>query len=345
MTPPALSPASPRDSADRELSGARPRFHGIVPPLVTPLAGPDILDVEGLGRLVEHVVGGGVHGLFMLGTTGEGPSLSHALQREVIDRVVRFVAGRVPVLVGITDASMEESVSLACAAATSGADAVVAATPYYFPAAQEPLVRWARDLANRVPLPLLLYNMPEMTKVVLEPDTLRQLAACPNIVGVKDSSGDLDYFGRVTQLARHERPEWTVLIGPELLLPEAHALGGHGAIPGGANVLPRLFVDLHEAVRAGDTRRVDALRARARQLARLYDVGHMPGRIVVGLKTALSALGICCDGVASSFETFGGEQRQQVEAILDALEPTLFGIGSESFTVGRRRGNREQPNG
>jgi 4-hydroxy-tetrahydrodipicolinate synthase len=147
------------------------RFHGIVPPLVTPLLAADAIDVGGLERLVEHVVSGGVHGLFVLGTTGEGPSLSHRLQKELIDRVVRLVAGRVPVLVGISDTSMEESLSLARAAATSGADAVVATTPYYFPAGQEPLVRWGRDLASHVPLPLLLYNMPEMTKVVLEPDT------------------------------------------------------------------------------------------------------------------------------------------------------------------------------
>ena len=298
-----------------------PRFHGIVPPLVTPLAAPDALDVEGLGRLVEHVVGGGVHGLFILGTTGEGPSLSHAVQRELIERVVRLVAGRVPVLVGISDASFQESVILATAAAASGADAVVAAPPYYFPLAQEPLVRWARQLSQRVPLPLLLYNMPEMTKVVFEPDTLRRLADCPNIVGFKDSSGNLDYFAEVAGLARELRSDWSVFVGPELLLPEACGLGGDGAIPGGANILPRLFVELYEAVRAGESDRVDELRSRAKKLARLYDVGHMPGRIVVGIKTGLATLGICRDAVASSFETFDARQRRQIETILEDLGP------------------------
>ena len=301
----------------------QPPLHGIVPPLITPLESPDSLDVQGLERLVEHVVGGGVHGLFILGTTGEGPSLSHPVQRELVERVVPLVAGRVPVLVGISDASVQESVTLAKTAAASGADAVVAAAPYYFPSAQEPLIRWARGLSERVPLPLVLYNIPEMTKVVFEPDTIRRLADCPNIVAIKDSSGDLGYFAQLAEIVRELRPDWSLLVGPELLLPEACALGGHGGIPGGANVLPRLFVDLYEAVLAGESDRVGLLRSRVQKLGRLYDVGRMPGRIVVGIKTALAALGICRDTVASSFEIFDARQRRQVEEILEDLGPVV----------------------
>jgi 2-dehydro-3-deoxy-D-pentonate aldolase len=325
MTMPRSTTITPRGAASPEPLSAVPRFHGIVPPLVTPLLAADTLDVDGLERLVEYVVGGGVHGLFVLGTTGEGPSLSHSLQKELVDRVVRLVAGRVPVLVGISDAALEESVTLARAAATSGAAAVVAAAPYYFPAGQEPLVRWGRDLAARVPLPLLLYNMPEMTKVVLETDTLRQLADYPNIVGVKDSSGDLTYFDELIRVAQDLRPDWSVFVGPELLLPEAHRRGAHGGIPGGANVLPRLFVDLYEAVCDGDVTRVEALRSRAQQLAQLYEVGRMPGRIVVGIKTALALMGICHDAVASSFERFDDESRRRVHEILVSLDvPTMI---------------------
>jgi dihydrodipicolinate synthase/N-acetylneuraminate lyase len=318
MTMPATRPAACRPTAETA-AGTLPRFHGIVPPLVTPLRDADTLDVAGLERLVEHVVGGGVHGLFILGTTGEGPSLATAVQQELVGRVVRLVDGRVPVLVGITDASPAESVALARCAAERGADAVVAAPPFYFPAAQEPLVRWGRDLAARVPLPLLLYNMPEMTKHVLEPDTIRRLADCPNIVGVKDSGGDLGSFADVVGVARAMRPDWSLFVGPELLLPEAYELGGHGAIPGGANVMPQLFADLDAAVRACDTPRVETLRGRARQLARLYDVGEMPGRIVVGIKMALSIMGICEDAVASAFERFGVDQRRRITEILAGL--------------------------
>ncbi|MCE9631546.1 MAG: dihydrodipicolinate synthase family protein [Planctomycetia bacterium] len=295
------------------------RFHGIVPPLVTPLLAADVLDIAGLERLVGHVLGGGVHGLFLLGTTGEGPSLSHAVQRDLVQRVMSLVDGSVPVLVGITDTAVAESVALARVAAESGATAVVAAPPYYFPMSSDALACWASQLAERVPLPLVLYNMPEMTKVSFGADTVRRLADSPTIVGFKDSSGDLGFFADVAAIVRDVRPDWSLFVGPELLLPEAHAIGGHGGIPGGANVCPRLFVDLYEALVAGDSGRVAALVAQVRVLARIYDVGRMPGRIIVGIKAALAARGICGTTVASSFEQFDDGQSRRIHDIVASL--------------------------
>jgi 4-hydroxy-tetrahydrodipicolinate synthase len=145
------------------------------------------------------------------------------------------------------------------------------------------------------------------------------LTDCPNIVGVKDSSGDMAFFAEVSAIVRELRPDWSLFVGPELLLPEAHALGGHGGIPGGANLYPRLFVDLHEALLAGDRDRVAAVLAQARLLAQLYEVGRMPGRIVVGIKAALAARGICSPAVASSFEQFDDGQHRRVRDILAVL--------------------------
>lgn len=116
-------------------------FHGIVPPW-SPLSDRDVLDVEGLQRLVEHLIVGGVHGIFILGTTGEAPSLSYRLRRELINRVCQQVGARLSVLVGITDTSFVESVHLANHAAESGAAAVVLSTPYYFPAGQTEPARY-----------------------------------------------------------------------------------------------------------------------------------------------------------------------------------------------------------
>src|SRR5262245_51773943 len=112
---------------------------GIFPPIVTPLRDRDTLDVDALERLIEHVLGGGVDGLFLLGSTGEGPGLSHRLRMDVVERGCRVVAGRVPVLVGVTDTSFAESLRLASCAAAAGAQAVVLAPPSYFPASQEEL--------------------------------------------------------------------------------------------------------------------------------------------------------------------------------------------------------------
>src|SRR5262249_46094961 len=157
----------------------------------------DELDLQGLERLVEHLITGGVHGLFVLGSTGEGPSLTHRLQREMVERTTELVAGRVPVLVGITDPSLAEALDLAEFAADAGAQAVVAAPPPYFPPSQAELVAFMERLAEEQPLPLLLYNMPGMTKVRFEPDTVRRLMEVEKIAGLKDSSADMIAFHRV----------------------------------------------------------------------------------------------------------------------------------------------------
>ena len=218
------------------------KLTGIVPPLVTPLRNIDELDTLGLSRLIEHVIEGGVRGLFILGTTGEAPSLSYHLRREMIKQTCQLAAGRVPVLVGITDTAFVESVTLAECAAAAGATAVVLTTPYYFPAGQTELISYVRHIVDRLPLPLVLYNMPSLTKVWFEHETLRRLATLPQIVGVKDSSGDLDYFRELIQL-KSARPDFSIMIGPEALLPAAMSAGGDGAVAGGANICPRLFVE------------------------------------------------------------------------------------------------------
>jgi len=298
------------------------RLGGIIPPLVTPLRGRDELDREGLGRLIEHVLAGGVHGLFILGTTGEAPSLSYRLRRELIDRVCEAVAGRVPVLVGITDTAFVESVGIAESARAAGADAVVLATPYYFPAGQTELIGYVQRICDALPLPLVLYNMPSLTKVWFEQATLESLAPIPNIIGIKDSSGDLDYFGRLISL-KQLRPDWSIMIGPEAMLGDSLALGGDGGVAGGANLLPSLFVERFHACRAGD----DAAGARLQQhildLQRIYEIGKYASRFIKATKCALSLIGVCDDFMAEPFNRFLPPERRRVAEILRESFPEL----------------------
>ena len=277
------------------------KLHGIVPPIVTPLAGRDALDDEGLERLVAHLLDGGVHGVFVLGSTGEAPSLSYALRRRLIRRVCELVAGRAPVLVGITDTAFVESVNLAKAAADAGASAVVLSTPYYFPAGQAELTEYIQDILPQLPLDAVLYNMPGCTKVWFEIDTLRRLASIEEIIGIKDSSGDLEYFAALVGL-RDERPDWSILVGPEHLLVETMRLGGDGGVCGGANMFPRLFVECYEAAAAGNTQRTEELTARITDIQRLYAIGKYPSRFIKATKCALSILGICNDFLAEPFQ-------------------------------------------
>lgn len=294
------------------------KLRGIVPPLVTPLRDRDALDLDGLQRLVEHVIGGGVSGLFILGTTGEAPSLSYRLRRELIDRVCQLTAGRVPVLVGITDTSFIESVQLARHSADAGAAAVVLSTPYYFPAGQTELTGYIEHLVAELPLPLVLYNMPSLTKVWFEIDTLRKLASLDRIIGIKDSSGDLDYFARLMSL-REVRPDWSIMIGPEAMLPEAIRLGGDGGVAGGANVFPRLFVNCFEAAIANDEARLTKLRQTINDLQKIYEIGKYASRFIKATKCALSLRGICDDFMAEPFHRFHAPERERVRQILDSL--------------------------
>ena len=296
---------------------ARP-LRGIIPPMVTPLCERDALDHPGLERLVEHILSGGVHGLFILGTSGEAPDLSHRLRRELVDRVCRQVAGRVPVLVGITDTSFVESVALAHHAAEMGADALVTSTPYYFPAGQPELIEFVERLLAEMPLPLFLYNMPQMTKLHFEADTLRHLTQLPGLAGIKDSSGDMHYFERILDVAQ-QRPDWSVLVGPEHLLAKTMALGGHGGVCGGANVWPQLFTGLYNAICDGKNTEVERWETQLIQLGKIYQIGRHASAVIKGLKCSLSLLGICDDFMAEPFTRFRAPERQRVREVLQQI--------------------------
>jgi 4-hydroxy-tetrahydrodipicolinate synthase len=296
------------------------RFRGIVTPLVTPLVDRDTLDEPGLQRLVEHVIAGGVQGIFILGSTGEAPSLSYRLRCEVIARTCQLVHHRVPVLVGITDTAFVESLKVARAAADAQADAVVLSTPYYFPAGQTELTTYVQHLTQELPLPLMLYNMPSLTKVAFEIETLRRLAEIGTILGVKDSSGDLEYFAGLVAL-RTVRPDWSILIGPEHLLCAAVQLGGDGGVAGGSNVLPRLFTDCYEATVRRDMARAEQLIQQINAFQEIYTVGKYASRYIKATKSALSLLGICSDFMAEPFNHFLPPQRAQVRAILQRFVP------------------------
>jgi len=291
---------------------------GIIPPMVTPLTGPDALDVAGLERLLEHLITGGVHGLFLLGTTGEGPSLSYRLRRELIDRTCRVVRKRVPVLVGITDTAASEALAVARHAADAGADVAVMAPPFYFPMGQSELLDYTQRMASALPLPLMLYNMPANTKVAFEPQTVRRLVDHPRIIGMKDSSGDLGYFDEILAIAR-ERPDWTELIGPEDLLGEAVARGGQGGVNGGANLHPRLYVKLYEALVRREQATVAELQRQVCKVQEIYKIGMGGSAIAKGLKCALSLLGVCNDAMAEPFERFAPPERERVRMLLSGL--------------------------
>jgi dihydrodipicolinate synthase/N-acetylneuraminate lyase len=302
---------------------------GIIPPMVTPLRGRDELDIAGLERLIEHIIGGGVTGLFILGTTGEGPSLSYRLRREVIQRTCKVVKGRVPVLVGITDTAFIESVNLAKVSLDAGADAVVLAPPYYLPEGQPELQEYLAHIVPELPLPLYIYNMPALTKVSFELDTVKRAMDEPRIIGLKDSSGNMTYFHRAVELIKG-RPDWSLLMGPEEMLFDAVLAGGHGGVNGGANLFPELYVELYQMAQRGDLARAHALHSQVMQVSSsLYGVGRHPSAIIKGIKCALACTGVCDDFMAEPFHRFRAEERARVQRSVEELKASIAKLISE----------------
>jgi len=290
----------------------RKPLRGVITAMITPLRDRDQLDHAGLERLIEHLIGGGVHGLFILGTTGEAPGLSYRLRAELIQRTCKQVAERLPVIVGITDTAFVEAVSLAAAARKFGAQAVVASAPYYFPASQVELLEYLEHLAAEVPLPVFLYNAPTNTHHTFQPSTVLRAADIPHVIGLKDSGGNMAYFHTVVELLKG-RPDFTLLVGPEELMAEAVLMGAHGGMCGGSNFFPQLYVQLYQAALAKDMEQIRLLHSRVMRIsATIYRVGRHASSYLKGLKCAVSLLGISEDFMAEPFRAFGSAERDKV---------------------------------
>ncbi|MDP6636518.1 MAG: dihydrodipicolinate synthase family protein [Phycisphaerae bacterium] len=285
-------------------------LRGIVPPMATPLLDSDTLDVDGTERLIEHILAGGASGLFIMGTTGEGPSLGRALRGDLVEHACRIVDGRVPILVGVTDTSLSESVSLAKKSDSCGAAAIVATHPCYFKASQADILDYVGRLADRSPLPLFLYNIPGCTKLSFEPETVRAAADIPGVVGIKDSCGDIEHFRQIAE-ALADRPDFTLMIGPDKLTAQAISLGAHGAVSGGGNLFPDHYVALYRAARDGDQETVNKLQERVVLIYdTIYHAVEDPSSYVKGLKCALRCMGICGDAMAPPLQSLTDSQRQ-----------------------------------
>jgi 4-hydroxy-tetrahydrodipicolinate synthase len=292
---------------------------GIIPPIVTPLISNTDLDVQGLKNLIDHILNGGVHGVFLLGTTGEATNLDYNLRKEFINRACEFVGKKVPVVVGITDTCMQGSLEIATAAKNAGADALVISSPYYLPISQSEFVHYLQELVPQLPLPFMMYNMPGCTKMHMSLNTVRKAKEL-GAIGIKDSSGNLPYLLSLIEEFK-DSPEFSVIAGTEIFLPETIKAGGHGAVAGGANIFPSLFVELYEASVIDDTEKIEFLLKKLMLIEeKIYNVGAYSSKYIKTIKSALSAMGICNDFVAMPFHRFDTVKTNQIKQNLKEME-------------------------
>lgn len=295
-------------------------FRGIITAMVTPLKDQTTLDVAGLDRLIEHLIAGGVHGLFPLGTTGEASALPMELRIEVIERTCREAKGRVPVVVCVTDTSLVEATRLAHKAQDCGAAAISSAPPNYYSITQDEILRYFEKLAADSGMPLLLYNAPGNTHHTISPETVCRAAQIENVVGLKDSGMSMGYFHEVAA-SLAGRDDFSLLVGPEELLAECVLLGGHGGMAAGSNIDPQLFVELYEAAVAGNMEQVVPLHRQAVAFGRAIYHGNNPLR---GLKCGLRLLGICSGTLSEPLADYSGEESAIVQQYIEQHRSRLL---------------------
>ncbi|PVX81145.1 dihydrodipicolinate synthase family protein [Paraburkholderia unamae] len=270
-------------------------LHGIVPPVVTPLTTDMEVDAPSLRRVVRHLIDGGVHGLFILGSSSEVVFLDAQRRAEVIRIVMEEAGGRVPVIAGVIDIATDRCIQHAREARALGVDALVLTAPFYTRTSQAEIVDHFCYVRDAVDLPLIAYDIPVCVNIKLERETLHKLYARKAIVGLKDSSGD-DGNMRMVMRDFAAHPDFAVLTGSEITVDYALLGGGHGAVPGLANVDPAGYVRLYDAARKGDW---VAARAEQQRLIELFEIvfqGYPDtsrnASGVGGFKTAMQMMGL-----------------------------------------------------
>ena len=297
------------------------KLTGLIPPMVTPLDAKRRLDKKGTKNMVNHLLKGGVDGIFLLGTTGEGPHLSYAIREELVKTVCRLVKGRVPVLVGITETDMDDAVAFAAKCKAHGAAAVVAAPPYYFKLTQAECVAWFTEMADRLPLPLVVYDMPAHTDTIIEPAPIANLAAHPNIIAMKDSSSIIALFNKFRVALEPYAGKFSLFMGPDEAMGEAVLLGADGGVCTGANLWPAQFKAMYLAAKAGDVEKVRRLqRFTTMSSYLLYGLGQGQIGFLKGVKCALAEMGLIQNVLAAPFTPFEGADRRKVRAALKTLK-------------------------
>ena len=223
------------------------KVEGIIPALITPMNPDESINEEGLRAVIEYMINGGVHGIFILGSQGESFALTIEERKRVIARAIEVTDGRVPVYVGTGMITTALAVQMTELARTLGADAVSVITPYFIKPSQKELIDHYKSIAEAASeMPVLLYNNPMRTGVNIEVETVLALADVNNIAGVKDSSADLIQTMNYIEATRGR--DFSVLVGNDALIFAALVSGGKGAVAATANVAPALIVGIYNAV-------------------------------------------------------------------------------------------------
>lgn len=292
------------------------QVRGIIPPLVTPMRPDEDVDYPTLRKLIDYQISCGVHGIFVLGTTGECYALDADEKQKIVAATVEQVNKRVPVFAGTGAETTREAIRHTKMAEREGVDGVSVITPYFIMPSQAEIIDHYRRLAESTSLPVVLYSNPSTCGGLrIEPETVAKLASIKNIVAIKDSSGDLQ---NTIETVRLVSDDFAVLMGRDTLIAPALLFGAKGAVPASGNLAPKLVVEIYDSFRAGDIERCKAAQKRLSPVRIALTIGTAPGVV----KQAMAMIGWDVGPSRSPIAPLSAEKRAKLKEILTQAQLT-----------------------
>lgn len=287
---------------------------GVIPPIITPVDSNDNLDVEGLKRVIDHVIDGGVHGVFVLGSNGEFYALNYENQKRAIEITVKHVNGKVPVYAGASAITTNACVKLAKMAEEAGADALTVLTPMFINPSETELFNHFKAIAETTRLPVLLYNNPGKTTNDISVGLLKKLAEIDNIVGIKNTNLN---FAQTLKFLYETRDisNFNVLAGTDYFIYATLVHGGVGCVAGTANVAPAMVVDIYDKFIAGDHAGALEAQYKLMPLRDAYGYGSFP----VVMKDCLNLMGLNVGDPVKPIDHCSAERLMALKKVLSDL--------------------------
>ena len=293
------------------------RFEGIFSPTITPLDEKERIDETAFVKQLNRLIDNGVHGIYLLGSSGEFTTLTNTERERAMDIATKTIAGRVPVICCVMDTSTQRVIQNIETAQQFEIDAVAATPGYYYPSTDDAdIIQFYHAIAASTELPVLIYNIPSTAKTAIKPHTVAQLADdCNNIVGMKDSSGDwINCLNLLTLLG--EREDFAIMIGSHFIIGAAVLFGANGGVISISNVAPKQAVALYNAAKARDIDEVHRLQKWLLKLSKLYTYGQG----VSGMKACLEIMGICKAYTTSPLLPLNETAKAELKELLTELE-------------------------
>ena len=290
---------------------------GILPAMITPMTKDYKVNIPALRKLIDYLIDGGVHGIFAIGTTGEFYALTNAEYQEVLEVTVDQVAGRVPVYAGANAIGTRQSIELAqIAEKVGGISALSVLTPYFIGLTQQELYNHFEAIAKSTSLNMIMYDNAPKTHLTIKPATVAKLADIPNIVGIKDSTGDLTNTADIIKRTTNEGKDFHVMMGRDSLIHAALSYGATGAVAATANVAPQLVSSIYNKYMAGDIKGSLEDQYKLVPLRVAFGLGSFPTVI----KEALEMLGIEAGPCAMPTGVMTTEEKEQLKKVLIEME-------------------------